>query len=285
MQSITQTISISEKELQSFLREAKPTVLSRSTPFRKPSFGGNRFLSLAAWAIPGILMLASLGFLLNQTRSYFALREIASANGSTPGTYLAVAPAVTPTPSTTPTPTPETTSAPSVQTENMQASIPDNTLNYADFTISAPIHWDVPLAGDTVYTKLETGLTHIEGTAKPSQKGTVAVFGHSSHFPWAKGKFKTVFAPILKAKVGQVIQVNYNGKVYSYKVTKSHVINPDQMSVLNSGDESVLKLITCTPLGTSLRRHVVEAVQISPDATNNAAFTGSQFSGQLPSDR
>jgi LPXTG-site transpeptidase (sortase) family protein len=260
--------TITEREIRSFLQE-------RQAP---------RIQQLGTWIIPGALMLAGLTFLLFNAQAYFKVQTLAESNAATPGVYLASAAA---TPAPTPevaaaTPTPEVAIAPAVVP--VKNGIPSNTLSFADFSISAPVIWDVPLNGD-IYTRLEKGLVHIEGTANPGEKGTVAIFGHSSHYPWAKGSYKTVFAPILKAKVGQTIQVSKGSTVYTYTVSKVYVINPDQMSVLNSSNESVLKLITCTPLGTSLKRHVVEAVQTSPNPADNAAFTGSQFSGQLPAGR
>ncbi|CAN5169004.1 hypothetical protein BH11PAT4_BH11PAT4_2290 [soil metagenome] len=262
--------TITERDIRSFLQE-------RQTP---------RIQQLGTWIIPGALMLAGLTFLLFNAQAYFKVQTIAESNTTTtPGVYLAGA-AATPTPApeevAAPTPTPDIASAPALTP--VENGIPANTLSYADFSISAPVTWDVPLNGD-VYTKLERGLVHIDGTANPGERGTVAIFGHSSHYPWAKGSYKTVFAPILKAKVGQSIQVSKGNTVYTYTVRKVYDINPDQMSVLNSGNESVLKLITCTPLGTSLKRHVVEAVQVSPNPADNSPFTGSQFSGQLPAGR
>lgn len=265
-------ITISEREVKSFLQEPKTSGL----------------FQVGTWIVPGVIMLAGLAFLLFNAQAYFRVQGIAEANATnTPDVVLTSAPgnvappieATAPQEPAAPAATPVENTAPAVTT-----GIPSNTLSFSDFGISAPIHWNVSLSGP-VYTNLETGLVHIDGTAKPGQKGTVAIFGHSSHYPWAKGKYKTVFAPILKAKTGQTIQVSNEGVIYTYKVTKTYDINPDQMSVLNSGNESVLKLITCTPLGTSLRRHVVEAVQISPEPSANAAFTGLQFSGQLPADR
>lgn len=273
MQHLYPAITITERDVRSFLEEPASSALTKAL----------------TWVIPGIVMLAGLSFLIVNARAYFAMQSLAEANAiTTPDVFLASAPTAAPTlvPKALPTPTatPEPTPQP-VVVAAAQATIPANTLSYGDFTISAPIHWNVPLAGNGIYTKLETGLAHIEGTAKPGQKGTVAIFGHSSHFPWAKGSYKTVFGPILKAKVGQTIQVSNAGTVYTYRVSKTYTINPDQMAVLNSTDNSVLKLITCTPLGTSLKRFVVEAEQVSPEPAGNTAFTGSQFAGQLPGDR
>ena len=45
-----------------------------------------------------------------------------------------------------------------------------------------------------------------------------------------------------------------------------------------------LRLITCTPVGTSLNRLVVEAKQISPDPAGNLAYTQQNYTGgSIPS--
>lgn len=178
-------------------------------------------------------------------------------------------PAAIPTVAPTPTPLPP--------------QIPENTLSYPDLSISVPVHWDVPLNGTD--KPLQTGIVHIEGTAKPGQAGTVAIAGHSSYFPWGKGSYKTIFAPLVRAKEGSIIEINYQNKAYRYKVVRKWEVAPTDMSVLKSSTDSVLRLITCTPVGTNLRRLIVEAIQIEPNPSLNSQFSSSEITGQLPNDR
>jgi LPXTG-site transpeptidase (sortase) family protein len=151
--------------------------------------------------------------------------------------------------------------------------------------IAAPIIWDVPLIKELYTAKLLDGVIHIAGTAKPGQQGMVVISGHSSNYPWIQGSYNSVFAPLLKAQVDQTIEINYQNKQYIYKITKSYEVKPDDLTPLSDGSGNGIRLITCTPLGTSLRRLVVEGVQISPDPSTNTAFTTSSFTGTIPDAR
>lgn len=187
----------------------------------------------------------------------------------------------------TPLPTPEVTAiAPTPAPTPSIPSLPENTVAYGDLGISAPVFWDTPFEDKIVNKQLEEGVIHIKGTPRPGEQGMSVLFGHSSNYPWAKGNYKTVFAPLLNAAVGQTVDMQYAGITYRYKVTKSYEIKATQVEVLNSDPAvSGVRLITCTPLGTSLRRHVVEAVQEIPTTQGNKPFQQEAFSGSLPADR
>lgn len=220
----------------------------------------------------------------------FFILNISSFTRVSDSTSLAALSISTPSPSpvvttklpitvTTPAPTPAATSAPG-------PSIPDNTLSIPSLNnLSAPIHWDTPLDEKVIQQTLETGIIHIDHTAKPGQIGTVAITGHSSNYFWDKGSYNTIFAPLHKVTIGGEIDVAYLGKTYVYKITKTYEISPDKVEVLQSTSQSLLRVITCTPVGTSLRRLVVEAVQVSPNPATNSAFQAVNFSGNIPAAR
>jgi LPXTG-site transpeptidase (sortase) family protein len=160
------------------------------------------------------------------------------------------------TPVATPTAQPTATPAP-------QPITPENTLVYSDFNVSAPIIWDTPFSSQDVDTALGDGLVHLAGTPLPGQPGFTVIFGHSSALPWVKGNYKDVFAPIIQAKPGQEVLLTYNGTSYRYRVTQTFEVKPTDLGILESKDTDLgLRLVTCTPIGTSLRRFVVEAIQI-----------------------
>ena len=165
-------------------------------------------------------------------------------------------------------------------------SIPDDTIAISTLGISAPIHWNTPLDEKVIQSNLETGVTHLDHTPVPGQVGFAVISGHSSNFFWDKGSYNTVFAPLGKLAIGQTIQVNYKGTNYLYTVQKKYEVTPDQVNILHSdGSQSGIRLLTCTPVGTSLRRLVVEAVQTSPNPATNTAFQSPQFQGTIPAAR
>jgi hypothetical protein len=92
----------------------------------------------------------------------------------------------------------------------------------------------------------------------------VAIFGHSSNDWWQPGNYKQIFVLLDKLKAGDQIEITYQSKRYTYEVTGSRVVLPTAMSVLDPTSSPTLTLITCTPIGTSLKRLVVTAKQIDP---------------------
>ncbi len=106
---------------------------------------------------------------------------------------------------------------------------------------------------------LQDGVVHYPGTAQPGEEGNVVITGHSSYWPLDPGKFKDVFASLHQVRVGDTVLVYHNQKPYTYEVYDKKEVNPDQVEVLAGGGENRLTLITCTPVGTNLRRLIVLA--------------------------
>lgn len=106
---------------------------------------------------------------------------------------------------------------------------------------------------------LRLGVIHYPGTARPGQQGNVVITGHSSYFPWDPGRFKDVFAVLHDLKKGDQILLYNNQKRYIYEVSNIKKIWPSELEVLKPSTENKLTLITCTPIGTNLKRLIVEA--------------------------
>lgn len=106
---------------------------------------------------------------------------------------------------------------------------------------------------------LRGGVIHYPGTARPGQQGNIVVTGHSSYFPWDPGRFKDVFAVLHDMKVGDQVLLYNNQKRYIYEVTGMKKVWPSELEVLKPSSENKLTLITCTPIGTNLKRLIVEA--------------------------
>lgn len=109
--------------------------------------------------------------------------------------------------------------------------------------------------------------------SKPGQNGNTVLSGHSSNDVIDPGEYKFIFARLDKLREGDTIYANYKGTRYTYRVTGTKVVKPNDVESLRVGDDKpTLTLITCTPLGTALNRLLVYADQISPDpATASAA--------------
>ncbi len=104
-------------------------------------------------------------------------------------------------------------------------------------------------------------LVHYPQTALPGQYGSPVIFGHST-LPqfFDPQNYKTIFTTLPKIKVGSDIFVSFDGIEYTYRVIKTYEVKPNELWVLRQDySQKSLKLVTCVPPGTTLRRLIVEA--------------------------
>ena len=110
---------------------------------------------------------------------------------------------------------------------------------------------------------LREGVIHYPGTAYPGQYGNVFITGHSSYYPWDKGEYKDVFSNLNQLEVGDEYYVYYQQKKYRYKVVEKKEVRPYEVKVLEqSKTEKLSTLMTCWPIGTTLRRLVVTGEEV-----------------------
>lgn len=112
---------------------------------------------------------------------------------------------------------------------------------------------------------LKEGVIHYPGTSFPGQHGNIVITGHSSYFPWDPGRFKDVFALLHQMKIGDKITIYYNQEKYIYEVTEKKIVLPKDVDVLKQTPKDQLTLITCTPVGTNLKRLIVVAEPITEE--------------------
>ncbi|MDD5469295.1 MAG: sortase [Candidatus Peribacteraceae bacterium] len=121
---------------------------------------------------------------------------------------------------------------------------------------------------------LAMGIVHYPGTARPGQAGNFFVTGHSSYYPWAPGKYKSVFARLHNLEPGDEYYVYYGGDQHRYIVRSKKEVSPSNVDVLDQPiNKRLATLMTCTPVGTTLRRLVVIAEEVDP-ATGEVMAVG-----------
>lgn len=108
---------------------------------------------------------------------------------------------------------------------------------------------------------LQNGVIHYPGTADPGTTGNVFITGHSSYYLWDSGRYKDVFARLNQLTVGDEITIYYDQQKYHYTVREKREVKNDDINVLEQGDEKILTLMTCSPVGTNFRRLIVVAEQ------------------------
>jgi sortase A len=104
---------------------------------------------------------------------------------------------------------------------------------------------------------LAVAVGHIPGTARPGERGNMALAGHRDSF----------FRALRNIEIDDVIRVRVLGIGYTYRVDSTEVVAPDSMGVLASTEDSVLTLVTCYPfayVGNAPSRFIVRASRRMP---------------------
>lgn len=134
-----------------------------------------------------------------------------------------------------------------------------------------------------IQSSLEQGVVHYANTATPGENGNVVIVGHSSNNILNKGKYKFAFVLLNRLEQDDLFMLHKDGKRYTYKVYEKKIVNPNQVEVILPQTKSATAtLITCDPPGTSSKRLVVLAEQISPDPTSNLARRQSDVAAAQP---
>ncbi|MEK9132815.1 MAG: class D sortase [Patescibacteria group bacterium] len=110
-----------------------------------------------------------------------------------------------------------------------------------------------------IQKSLRNGVVHYPGTALPGDNGNIVITGHSSYYAWDPGRFKDVFALLHDVKIGDKVVVYFNQKKFVYEINKIKVVYPKNVDILAPTNFEQLTLITCTPIGTNLKRLILTA--------------------------
>ncbi len=130
--------------------------------------------------------------------------------------------------------------------------------NYTKFYLSVPrlniVKEEVLLDSND----LSKNLAHLPGSSLPGEKGNVFISGHSALSPLFDFK-KAVFSKLPDLKKGDQIIVETNASKFIYEVIGFKVVNPTDVSVINSPEEQgrYVSLMTCVPPGLNFKRLVV----------------------------
>ncbi len=124
--------------------------------------------------------------------------------------------------------------------------------------IQVPIIAKVEGSNKERYLKaLEKGVAHYAGTALPGENGNIFIFGHSNFFWDQPGRYKKIFARLDQLKPGDRVKLHYQQREYRYLVSKTKLIDPDQVQFLRQTKKERLTLMTCWPPGAIEKRLIV----------------------------
>ncbi len=101
---------------------------------------------------------------------------------------------------------------------------------------------------------LKRSVGHLPDTPMPWEAGNSAMAGHRDG----------LFRPLKDVRVGDEIRFRTTKDEFRYRVTKTAIVDPDDLSVLERQSETSLTLITCYPfyyVGSAPQRFIVHATR------------------------
>ncbi|MBI4023042.1 sortase [Candidatus Berkelbacteria bacterium] len=156
---------------------------------------------------------------------------------------------------------------------SQELALSDNMLVIPKIDVRTPVVWNSASEESIMLANLQRGVAHYGFTSLPNAtSGNVFITGHSSYYWWDKGRYKTVFALLDQLTTGDQAFVQYEDAVFAYTVRETLVVSPAAVEVTDPTEQPTLTLMTCTPVGTSLRRLVIrfDLARVYPAEEQNA---------------
>ncbi|MCH5585679.1 class D sortase [Shimazuella sp. AN120528] len=113
----------------------------------------------------------------------------------------------------------------------------------------------IPVIEGTDEDELSVGAGHYAGSVLPGEGDNCVIAGHRD----------TVFRRMGKLKKGDLLQVSSNQGVFTYRIRKMWITNPDDRTVIVPRGEPILTLATCYPfifIGPAPKRYIIEATLV-----------------------
>jgi LPXTG-site transpeptidase (sortase) family protein len=114
---------------------------------------------------------------------------------------------------------------------------------------------------------LSRGSGHIEDTPFPGEAGNVGIAGHRD----------TTFRALRNIHIGDALEYRTAGRLYRYRISKTMIVGPDDVYVLDPTPQPALTLVTCYPfefIGHAPRRFIVRAEFVGDEAIGTAGKAG-----------
>lgn len=104
---------------------------------------------------------------------------------------------------------------------------------------------------------LKYAVGHYPGLGEIGQPGNYVLLGHRNYI---YGHF---FRNLDRLKAGDKVNITAGDKTYTYEVYESFVVKPEEVWVLEQTEESIITMITCTPMGTYTDRLIVRGTLLN----------------------
>jgi len=124
------------------------------------------------------------------------------------------------------------------------------------------IHLEVPVLAGTSDRTLDRAVGHIEDTALPGTDGNSGIAGHRDGF----------FRGLKDISPGDALEIATLEGTDVYRVERTWVVDPEDVSVLDQTSTRTVTLVTCYPfyyVGSAPRRFIVRAVLTGVTSTSS----------------
>lgn len=131
-----------------------------------------------------------------------------------------------------------------------------------------PVEPNVDSSSEDAYSKaLEDSLAHFKYTGLPISdiKNNIVLYGHSASpsFNPQRNDPVVAFSYLQELKVGDDIIVEVSGEIFKFKMQRSKIVEPDDISIINgTPGKRTLTLFTCFPNGSNSKRYVAVAREV-----------------------
>jgi sortase A len=95
---------------------------------------------------------------------------------------------------------------------------------------------------------------HFPDTAKPGDTGNFALIGHRSY------RYGQFFNRLDELSEGDLIKVKKGKQTFTYSITETMVVNPEDVWVLDATSDATITLVTCTPIRVATHRLIVKGI-------------------------
>ena len=122
------------------------------------------------------------------------------------------------------------------------------------------IRLEVAVLPGTDERTLDRSVGHIEGTAQPGTDGNAGIAGHRDGF----------FRGLKDLVIGDLIEPDTVQGTEAYRVERTWVVSPEDVSVLDPTSTRALTLVTCYPfyfVGSAPDRFILRAVRVEPQTS------------------
>ncbi|MBR6399807.1 MAG: class D sortase [Firmicutes bacterium] len=140
-------------------------------------------------------------------------------------------------------------SAPAQQDKLREMSIPNGIIGIMEID---KIDLVVTMADGTDNKSITLSVGHFPNSAMPGQAGNCAIVGHRSY------RYGAYFNRLDELEAGDTVRIKTVDGIFTYCIDTKQVVEPTELSVLDTTDDATITLITCTPIRTATHRLVLK---------------------------